>query len=244
MKFICLFELFVFFLLDSVNSQTGKFISAGKIEFERKINLYSMYSGEPQMLEALKKNSFQFKTELFTLDFNEEKTFYSPGEQSPENNKFQKIPADNNIVFSQLDKNLKVSKKQIFDKTLVVLDTIKQVQWKLTNEKRQIIGFDCRRANGIILDSIYIVAFFTEEILTKGGPESFNGLPGMILGVAIPQQHITWFAKKLSVNHIYAELQKPIAEKSMSKIEYKDLLIKEFKPYHELGLWYYKFALF
>ena len=47
------------------------------------------------------------------------------------------------------------------------------------------------------MDSIYVVAFYTDEIVTSGGPESFCGLPGMILGVALPHQHVTWFATKL-----------------------------------------------
>ena len=31
-------------------------------------------------------------------------------------------------------------------------------------------------------------------IPVSGGSESFTGLPGMILGVALPREHITWFA--------------------------------------------------
>ena len=47
------------------------------------------------------------------------------------------------------------------------------------------------------MDSIYVVAFYTDAITTSGGPESFTGLPGMILGVAIPHEHTTWFATKV-----------------------------------------------
>ncbi len=47
------------------------------------------------------------------------------------------------------------------------------------------------------MDSIYVVAFYTDEILTTGGPESFTGLPGMILGIAIPHEHVSWFATKV-----------------------------------------------
>lgn len=46
-----------------------------------------------------------------------------------------------------------------------------------------------------MMDSIYIVAFYTDEIPVSGGPESFAGLPGMIQGVALQHEHITWFAK-------------------------------------------------
>jgi GLPGLI family protein len=48
------------------------------------------------------------------------------------------------------------------------------------------------------LDSIYVVAFYTDEIHVSGGPESFHGLPGMILGVAVPHENVTWFATKVT----------------------------------------------
>jgi hypothetical protein len=42
-----------------------------------------------------------------------------------------------------------------------------------------------------------LLHFIPESITTSGGPESFTGLPGMILGLAIPHEHITWFATKV-----------------------------------------------
>nr|MBA4166264.1 GLPGLI family protein [Chitinophagaceae bacterium] len=44
---------------------------------------------------------------------------------------------------------------------------------------------------------VYVTAFYTDEIPVSGGPESFGGLPGMILGLGIPRLHATWFAKKI-----------------------------------------------
>jgi GLPGLI family protein len=75
-----------------------------------------------------------------------------------------------------------------------VKDSTRKINWKVTNEIRNIAGYDCRRANALIMDSIYVVAFYTDEIPVSGGPESFTGLPGMILGVALPYEHTTWFA--------------------------------------------------
>ena len=49
-----------------------------------------------------------------------------------------------------------------------------------------------------MLDSIYIVAFFAEKKSVSGGPESFSGLPGMILELALPHDNIIWRATKVS----------------------------------------------
>ena len=52
------------------------------------------------------------------------------------------------------------------------------------------------------MDSIFVVAFYTDEIMISGGPESFNGLPGMIMGLVINRLHTTWYATKIQVNDI------------------------------------------
>jgi GLPGLI family protein len=49
------------------------------------------------------------------------------------------------------------------------------------------------------LDTVFVVAFYAEQIIPSGGPESFAGLPGMILGLAVPRLFTTWFATKLEV---------------------------------------------
>ncbi|MGZ5287229.1 MAG: GLPGLI family protein, partial [Flavisolibacter sp.] len=38
-----------------------------------------------------------------------------------------------------------------------------------------------------------------DGILPSSGPESMGGLPGMILGLAIPRLYTTWFATKVEL---------------------------------------------
>ena len=63
-------------------------------------------------------------------------------------------------------------------------------------------GYPCRRANGLMMDSIYVVAFYTDQIPVSGGPESFAGLPGMILEVALPHENVIWRATKVNENTV------------------------------------------
>jgi GLPGLI family protein len=79
----------------------------------------------------------------------------------------------------------------------VVSDSVRKIEWRITPEIRKIAGFDCRKAVAKIMDSIIVIAFYTDEIIPSGGPETFTGLPGMILGLAIPRLHTTWYATKL-----------------------------------------------
>lgn len=87
------------------------------------------------------------------------------------------------------------------DDELLVKDTVPIVKWKYTDEYRNIAGYDCRRANGIIQDSIYVVAFFTNQIAIPAGPELIQGLPGTILGVSIPYLNINMFAQSVQLNN-------------------------------------------
>lgn len=175
------------------------FLSQGKIEFEKKLNQYAQLEGDNSWSELQKKSISQFKTTYFDMLFTRTKTLYKPGREGTGTSMgwFSELPAQENTVYSDLEQEKSVSQKKVFEQLFLVQDSIRKIRWKLTDETRTIAGFSCRRANAIIMDSIYVVAFYTDEILTTGGPESFNGLPGMILGVALPHQHVTWFATKV-----------------------------------------------
>ncbi len=74
---------------------------------------------------------------------------------------------------------------------------MREFNWKISEEFRKIAGFNCRRAETIIMDSVYVIVFYTDAIIASGGPEGFSGLPGMILGVVMPRLNITYFATKV-----------------------------------------------
>ena len=186
----------------------------------------------------------QFRNFLFTLNFDSSQTLYQSGKVSTENIVFQNlVPIGDNSVYINLDNKTRLRKKQIRENTVFISDTMNNIRWKLTDERRQIAGFDCKRANAIIMDSIYVVAYFSEEILVEGGPESFCGLPGMILGVALPQEHITWFATKVSVAETTELAQPSPKQKIISANEFKQIVKQNFNPFDETDNWYYKFSL-
>jgi GLPGLI family protein len=77
-----------------------------------------------------------------------------------------------------------------------------------------------------------VVAFYTDDIVTTGGPESFNGLPGMILGVSLPHQHVTWFATKVSATPVTAsQLKVPAKGKKVTITSLKEQLKERMKDW-------------
>lgn len=199
-----------------LRAQNNIFLAQGRIEFERKVNQFAqlestMNPGDESWAEFSKKMmGNKFKTDYFDLLFTRTRTLYRPGRESPDrpNQFFFQPPAQQNVIYADLDQQKEVGQKTVFEQLFLVEDTLRRIKWKITDETRVIAGFDCRRANAIIMDSVYVVAFYTDEILPSGGPESFSGLPGMILGVALPHDHVTWFATKVEAL--------PVAEKQVT----------------------------
>ncbi|SKB81298.1 GLPGLI family protein [Daejeonella lutea] len=202
------FFLFIFLLNSQITlAQHARFATEGTIEFEKSVNMHAQIkkqinkNNESYYLPALdqyKKSQPQFKVMKSVLSFSKTKTLYTPIiEQTPTRTMFSELPAanQNNIIYTDLATNQSTAQKNIFEELFLVTDSTRKIKWKLTSETRDIAGYNCRRANALVMDSVYVVAFYTDEIPVSGGPESFTGLPGMILGVALPHENITWFAK-------------------------------------------------
>jgi len=211
MKYTLITLICVLFSGNNLLAQHKHFTTSGTIEFERKVNTYAVIAKTINKdndaflvpaFDAYKKNQPQFKTFKSTLFFSDNKTLFTPieGETMVNAGFFNYNPmfSQNNVIYTDFSNNISIAQKKVFDETLLVNDSVRRIKWKITDETREIAGYTCRRANGIMLDSIYVVAFYTVEITVSGGPESFSGLPGMILGVALPHENVSWFATKVN----------------------------------------------
>ena len=105
----------------------------------------------------------------------------------------------------------------------------------MTNETREIAGFNCRKAIGKLFDSVYVFAFYTDEITVSGGPMSLHGLPGMILGITIPRMFTSWVATKLEVNGI--DTKKIVAPTKGKKRKAKELQPTIVEATKDWGSW-------
>jgi GLPGLI family protein len=191
-------------------AQNAHFTKNGVIDFEKTINMYAIIKKEinkdneaymQPMYDQYVKNQPQFKKLKSTLSFDSDKMMFTPIEDEAGNSGFFGSSAminQNNTTFTNLENGTIISQKKVFEEVFLLKDSARKITWKITDETREIAGYTCRRANAIIMDSVYVVAFYTDKIAVSGGPESFTGLPGMILGVALPHENITWFATKVS----------------------------------------------
>ena len=143
--------------------------------------------------------------------------------------------ADNNVVYNDYTTGTTISQKPIYEETFLVKDSLLKIKWKITADTRLIAGFECRKAVGVLYDTVAVFAFYTDEIAISGGPEGINGLPGMILGVGIPRLHATWFATKVQSPEITAKALTPASKgKNVTRktmLEPLDRIMKEWEEW-------------
>lgn len=235
MKIKILVAILILFISQTLTAQ--QFISKAVIEYEVKANIKKTL-GNNIFAEMMKDNLPQFKTGYYTFTFADNKSIYKFDHWDAA----MKIPdymkkSDEEDVWYFDYANAKFSmRKNVAGTNLTVEDSIPALQWKLTNENRVIAGFNCRKAVAIIFDSVYVFAFYTDEIMIAGGPCSINGLPGMILGVTIPRLFTSWIATKVMVNNVNESMIKPVAAKKYYTLKNLQLIIEErTKDWYSIG---------
>jgi GLPGLI family protein len=147
-----------------------------------------------------------------------------------------KGPATDNVVFCDLQADKSTTQKTVYESTFLIQDSLRKANRKTTNDTREIAGFKCRKATTVIMDSVFIVAFYTDQITTSGGPEPFNELPGMILGLVVPRLHATWYATKVELTEpSAADLTVPAKGKKTNNDELVQKLKSTMKDWGKFG---------
>ncbi|MBS3992556.1 MAG: GLPGLI family protein [Bacteroidetes bacterium] len=105
------------------------------------------------------------------------------------------------------------------------------VEWKLSQEKKQIGKYECFKATAIkkiknktgeIINKS-IIAWYTPEISLNLGPKEFNGLPGMIL--ELDEGEVSFVASKIELNpNVVLTINKPTKGKKVTQGEFEDIV--------------------
>lgn len=187
-------------------------LKAGKIVYERKTNLYKKFKGAD--VKEWLKESDKNKIDVFELYFNDSLSVFKP--QESDLKETMSWATTKNNVYQNIKTNKRITIKTIWGEELIVEDTLNKRKWKITESKRKIAGFECRKAIWQVNDSMRIYAWYCNEIEASIGPESFVGLPGAILGLATEDGGVIYFAKSISFET--TPIEKLIFKKGKSKI--------------------------
>lgn len=168
-------------------------IRTGKIVYERKTNLYKKLKDDNA--KDWIKESDKIKTDVFELYFTDSVTLFK--QQESDLREYYAWATSKNTVYQNFNTGARHTIKKIWSEEFILKDSIINRIWKITDSKRNICGYNCRKAIWQANDSTRIYAWYCTEIELSIGPENFIGLPGAILGLATEDGGVIYFAKSV-----------------------------------------------
>lgn len=229
--------IFPVLLFISCMAYAQQYISTGMIEFEVRTNNHKVF-GDGIWADMARERLPQFSTTYYNFTFNGDKAVYAFDrfDEKSKINMFFNSNVEDNTWYSDYATHSFIDQKYVFDNTYLLSGALMNIDWKLSpNENREIAGFNCRKATGVIFDSVYVFAFYTEEIMVSGGPMGIHGLPGMIMGITIPRMFTSWIATKVQVNGVDTKkIVPPLKGKKRDAMELKETVLKATKDW---GTW-------
>jgi len=171
-------------------------ITSGKITFERRTNLKKKFGDDERMKHYLTEEN-QIRMEVFELYFDESNSLFKVVENDDDEKGFMSYTTQRNITYQDLQNDKIRIVIDLFGNNVYVKDSLPKRKWKVTESKRNIGEYMCRKAIWQKNDSTRIYAWFSVDIVPSVGPEGFCGLPGAILGLASEDGGIIYFAKSV-----------------------------------------------
>lgn len=151
-----------------------------------------------------------------------------------------RMPGSEDITFHNITDSKKVEQKELGGKTYIVNDSIRKQNWKVAGETKTILGYNCMKAtsqrtqesmrmkmdNGKmtrekVIDTLNIVAWFTNEISGSFGPEMYQGqLPGAILEMDVNNGRSSFKALEVSPKIDVSKIKEPSKGKKVTPEEF------------------------
>ena len=213
--------LLILLAAQTMQSQTKE----GTITYEQKIDMYRRIPEDNAQLRSMMP---QFRTAKYELLFADSQTLFKALEEAPdmtEENHGGVIMRFNSGAVTQFYRNfskkLSTETRDLVEETYLIEDSIRSLTWKLADgETKVILGYTCKKATGKTERGSDIVAWYCEDIPVSGGPEQFNGLPGMILSIDANKGEIVFTATAINKKVEAKKIKAPTKGKKISSAEF------------------------
>ena len=174
----------------------GQVIRSGEIVFEKRTNLEKRFEGTE--VRGGRSNDWikEPKIDEYVLYFNDSSSVFQPilPEIGDDDREWATMK---NTSYQNFNSNILEREFSFYGSKFYLKDSLRKREWIITGNVRTIAGFKTKQALWVANDSTNIYAWYSEQILPSVGPESFNGLPGAILGLALEDGGVVYFAKEV-----------------------------------------------
>ncbi|MEM0962737.1 MAG: GLPGLI family protein [Bacteroidota bacterium] len=119
--------------------------------------------------------------------------------------------AEDNALFVDRDANRSVERRDFMGRTFLIDGEPEPMAWRLTDEQSEFLGYPCMKAIATVQDTVQVEAWFTPQIPVSAGPDTYGGLPGLILVLTVDDARQTYIAREVTLG--------PLAEGTLSEPE-------------------------
>lgn len=235
-------------------------VKEGKLIFERKVNMYRMIT-DPEMRARIP----EFRVDKFELLFNEQASMFKtiPEEDAPDpfansggggergGMRFNfRMPET--ATYTDISNQMQYESRSFFEKDFLIVDSLKPIQWKLSDETKTIAKFVCKKATAMITPQQMnmrfggggrnrnnadtaapakpkeeeIVVWYTESIPLSIGPDAYAGLPGAILEVNTGNGSNVITAMEYTAKYASKDLKQPNKGEKMNRAQFQENMRK------------------
>ena len=118
-------------------------------------------------------------------------------------------------IYKDYQDNKLILAEKVFQYELKYNQDLKQIDWEILPENKEILGFKVQKATGTFGGRDYI-AWFAPELPFSDGPYKFSGLPGLIIEISDLREHYDFSLTG------FQELQEPVIQ-LLNLENYKDV---------------------
>ncbi|MBL0358610.1 MAG: GLPGLI family protein [Chitinophagaceae bacterium] len=211
----------------------------GRVIYERTMQIQIQLNDNDQAEHMMPKS----RTDKFELNFANNQSIWKHVDEESNADEVNSggmqirvmAPGTDDISFFNFDKAGKVEQRELFGKQFLVSDSIRKLNWKLSDDTKEILGHVCRKAtaqrigkrttmninNGKMErvefdDTTRIVAWFTTDIPVPAGPELQGQLPGLILALDMNDGRVTYLAIEFTPKADIAAIKEPTKGKKVT----------------------------
>ena len=258
MKKIQLAFAFLFVLSTTLNAQ----MKEGKISYERKINMHRNIP-DPQMKSMIP----EFRTDKFELLFNESASLFRSvvDDEAPDpfanaggggGPRVMNFRMPTTTTYTDIAKQTQFEERAFFEKEFLIVDSLKQYKWKLSEETKTIAKQLCKKATTMITapqmtmrmsvrmnrggdnnadtaaaapvkpKETELVVWYAENIPVSIGTDNYSGLPGVIMEVDVDNGASLTTAVEVSTKYPKKELVQPTKGEKMTRAQFQENMQK------------------
>lgn len=214
-------------------------IKKGTVVYEEVINLAKKLG--PQM-EQFKGMLPEERKSYKELSFNEEAAICLTKEaadleinQTDANgNEMQiQMKRPDETFYTDLKKKQLIANREFMTRKFLVTSNFDELDWKITGEQKTILDIPCVSATATRGENT-VVVYFAPTIPVSAGPNSFVGLPGMVLYANLNDGEYTVTAIQINEDKVDESIiTKPTEGKKMNKKDFDALMEEKMEEMRE-----------